>query len=110
MNDELNVACIADCLERIALYTSSGRAAFNQSTLIQDAVIRNFQVMGEATKNISEALKLAYSDVPWRRVAGFRDVLVHDYLRIDLDIVWNIIEVELPKLRPQILEILQALS
>ena len=91
IDDSLNIACIAECIARIESYTSNGREAFDQNSMIQDAVIRNFQGIGDATKNLSEQLRARYLDVPWRNLAGFRDVLVHDYLRIDLDIVWDII-------------------
>ncbi|MER3476977.1 MAG: DUF86 domain-containing protein, partial [Leptolyngbya sp. ERB_1_2] len=59
---------------------------------------------------LSSELRQAYPGVPWRRMAGFRDVLVHDYLRVDFNIVWEIIEIELPNFKPQILEILQILN
>ncbi|MBW4440406.1 MAG: DUF86 domain-containing protein [Plectolyngbya sp. WJT66-NPBG17] len=110
IDDGLNINCIAECIARIEEYTSEGREAFEASTLIQDAVVRNFQVIGDATKNLSSEIKQAYPDVPWRRMAGFRDVLVHDYLRIDFNIVWEIIEIEIPNFKPQILEILQILN
>lgn len=110
IDDGLNMTCIAECVARIEEYTTAGQDAFAASTLIQDAVIRNFQVIGDATKNLSPELRQSYPDVPWRRMAGFRDVLVHDYLRVDLAIVWEIIEIELPSLKPKILEILQTLN
>lgn len=110
IDDGLNMNCIAECVARIEEYTTAGQDAFEASTLIQDAVIRNFQVIGDATKNLSPELRQAYPDVPWRRMAGFRDVLVHDYLRVDLAIVWEIIEIELSSLKPKILEILQTLN
>ncbi|MGG6270478.1 HepT-like ribonuclease domain-containing protein [Leptolyngbya sp. AN03gr2] len=110
IDDGLNVACIAECIARIEEYTSSGREVFEATRMIQDAVVRNFQVIGDATKNLSSEIKQAYPNVPWRRMAGFRDVLVHDYLRVDFNIVWEIIEMELPNLKPQILEILQILD
>lgn len=110
IDDGLNISCIAECIARIEEYTSGGQEAFEASSLIQDAVVRNFQVIGDATKNLSLELRQAYPDVPWRRMAGFRDVLVHDYLRVDFNIVWEIIEIELPNFKPQILEILQILN
>lgn len=109
-DDGLNITCIAECIARIEEYTSAGQEAFETTRMIQDAVVRNFQVIGDATKNLSSDLKQAYPDVPWRRMAGFRDVLVHDYLRIDFNLVWEIIEIELPRFKPQILEILQTFT
>jgi uncharacterized protein with HEPN domain len=109
-DDTLNITCIAESIARIESYTSEGREVFSQTPMIQDAVVRNFQVMGEATKNLSSDLRTTYADVPWRKIAGFRDVLVQDYLRIGLDIVWDIIQDELPPLKPRIAQILQELN
>jgi uncharacterized protein with HEPN domain len=110
IDDRLNITCIAECIARIEEYTIEGQQAFETSTLIQDAVVRNFQVIGDATKNLSIELKQAYPELPWRNMTGFRDVLVHDYLRVDFRIVWELIELELPKIKPQILTIQQTLN
>lgn len=82
--DRLYLESIRDCLERIAEYTDSGEAAFLASRLIQDGVIRNLEVIGEATKNLSEDLRAANPSIPWRQIAGMRDVLIHDYLKVNL--------------------------
>jgi uncharacterized protein with HEPN domain len=81
-----------------------------QSPLIQDAVIRNFEVIGEAAKRVSDQFKQAHPNVPWRRVAGFRDVLIHDYLGVDLNEVWGIVERNLSDLKRKIEAILQELG
>lgn len=57
------------------------------SPMAQDAVIRNFEVIGEAVKQIPDTLKLKRPDIPWRRIAGLRDVLIHQYMSVDLDAV-----------------------
>ena len=67
--------------------------------MIQDAVIRNFEVIGEATKRLSEALKAEHPDIAWRQIAGFRDVLIHDYLKININRIWGVIEKDLPPLK-----------
>ncbi|MCS4142383.1 uncharacterized protein with HEPN domain [Salinibacter ruber] len=61
--------------------------------------MRNFEVIGEAVKQLSPDLRDRYSSVEWRRVAGFRDVLIHNYMGVDLDEVWNVIERDLPRLK-----------
>src|SRR3989442_1460925 len=64
----------------------------------QDAVLRNFTVIGEAVKNLSQSFRDAHPDVPWREVAGMRDILIHQYFRINLDTVWSVVESKLPDL------------
>lgn len=86
--DRLYLESIRDCLERIAEYTEPGEAAFLASRLIQDGVIRNLEVIGEATKNLSEDLRASNPSTPWRQIAGMRDVLIHDYLKVNLSRVW----------------------
>lgn len=95
---------------RIETYTVNGRDAFDRSTLIQDAVLRNFEVIGEAAKRIPADFRLRYPDVQWQRMTGFRDVLIHDYDGINLDRVWETIHFDLPPLLPRLREILQELE
>ena len=87
---------IRECIENIETYTSEGEEAFKQSRLIQDAVIRNLEIIREATKRLPKTFRAKYTQVPWKTMAGLRDVLIHDYLRINVDRVWNIIEINLP--------------
>lgn len=91
-----------ECIRRIEEYTASGKDAFLASTLIQDAVIRNLQVLAESSKRISERARERSSDVPWRQIAGFRNVAVHEYLYIDLGYVWEIVSIDIPELRAKL--------
>jgi len=75
---------------------------FYKSTQLQDAVIRRIEIIGEATKKITEATKIKYPEIPWRKMAGMRDVLIHDYDGINLDIVWNTCKDKLPELKEQL--------
>jgi uncharacterized protein with HEPN domain len=81
-------------------------AAFLEDTKTQDAVIRNLEIIGEATKNLSTRLQDTYSDVPWKSIAGMRDRLIHGYFGVNVDIVWGVIITELTELTKQIAEMI----
>lgn len=104
--DQLYLESIRDCLERIAEYTAAGEQAFLASRLIQDGVIRNLEVIGEATKNLSSDLRAANPEIPWRQIAGMRDVLIHDYLKVNLARVWRTVASDLPPLREAVQRLL----
>jgi uncharacterized protein with HEPN domain len=79
---------------------------FIGSPMAQDAVVRNFEVIGEAVKRIPESMKEERPDIPWRRIAGLRDVLIHQYMRVDLEAVWAIVRDDLPEFKQAVAEIL----
>ena len=87
------------CIERVEKYTGGGREEFFQSTLIQDAAMRNLQIMCESSGRVSEAMKSAIPNTRWRDIRRFRDVLAHAYLSIDLNRVWTDVENDLPTLK-----------
>jgi uncharacterized protein with HEPN domain len=94
---------IQEAIRRIMTYTAGMTyQVFLRDTKTQDAVIRNLEVMGEAVKNLSKDLRERYPDVPWKSMAGVRDRLIHHYFGVNLDIVWQIVEDELPKIVPQL--------
>ena len=97
--DVLYLEHIAERIRRIEEMAEGGREVFESSHVVQDAIIRNFEVIGEAVKQLSSTLRDQYPEVPWRRIAGFRDVLIHNYMGVDLDEVWNVIEKDLPPLK-----------
>lgn len=105
--DQLYLESIRDCLERIAEYTAAGEQSFLASRLIQDGVIRNLEVIGEATKNLSSDLRTANPEIPWRQIAGMRDVLIHDYLKVNLARVWRTVASDLPPLREAVQRLLK---
>ncbi len=106
-DDKLYLIHISECIQKIESYTSTGRNAFVKSTLNQDAVVRNFEIMGEAAKHLSDQFKQANPEIPWKRIAGFRDVLIHDYVGVDVDEVWKIVERDLSGLKAQINHLLK---
>jgi uncharacterized protein with HEPN domain len=79
-----------------------GREEFQASTLVQDAVLRNLHTLTESTQRLSEAFKAEHPEIDWRGMAGFRNVLVHDYLSVDVQRVWEVIERDLPALKTRI--------
>jgi uncharacterized protein with HEPN domain len=106
--DRLYLIHIRECLERIAHYTTDGREKFLATNLIQDAVLRNLQTLSESSKRHSSTLKALHPDIEWDRMVGFRNVLVHEYLGINLGRVWEIIEQEVPPLRTKVGSLLRA--
>lgn len=74
----------------------------------QDAVVRRLAVIGEAVKGLPEAFRAQYPEVPWRSIAGARDVLVHEYFRVDLELAWEMVQTELPRLAKQVRAIVAA--
>ncbi len=93
---------IADAIADIEKYTDGGRQDFFNKKIIQDAVIRNLEIIGEAVKNISPAIKIEYPDVPWKQIAGLRDILIHHYFGVDLETIWLVVEKRLPVLAERI--------
>lgn len=87
------------------MYTIDGKEVFLKSTMIQDAVVRNIEIIGEITKRISLEFRAFHHEVPGRQMAGIRDVLIHNYDSIDSEIVWNVVEVELPKIKGVLLDV-----
>jgi uncharacterized protein with HEPN domain len=106
--DRLYLESIFECLERIAEYTAAAEEAFQASRLIQDGVIRNLEMIGEAAKNLSSQLRDTNPAIPWRQIAGMRHVLIHDYLKVKLSRVWPTVADDLPPLREAILRILRS--
>ena len=91
------------CLDRIDDYVREGREGFLTDPKTQDAVIRNLEIIGQAVRDYdANALVSAAPSVPWHRIAALRNVLAHQYLGVDLNLVWNIVQFELPRLREAI--------
>ena len=96
-----------ECIQRIEENVAAGRDSFVASHTLQDAVLRNLQTMAESTQCLSEDLKAAHPEIEWRRIVAFRNVLVHDYLGIDVERVWEITQRDIPQLKQAILTMLK---
>lgn len=108
-DDRVYIAHILRCISRIEEYTLEGRERFLSSHLIQDGVLRNLQVMAESTQRLSDSLRAPHPEVDWKALAGFRNVLVHDYLGIDLESAYRAVEQDMPKLKAACEAMLQVL-
>ncbi|MDZ4725866.1 MAG: DUF86 domain-containing protein [Leptospira sp.] len=102
-NDQLYLAHILQSVNRILEYIAGiSETDFDANYLVQDAVIRQLEIIGEATKRLSDELRTANPQIPWKDMAGMRDVLIHDYLNVDLNIVWKTAKQYIPPLKVQI--------
>ena len=98
-DDRIYIDHILECMEWIARYTAEGRDAFFSDRKTQSATLRELQTLAESTQRLSDELKKAHPKIPWESISGFRNVLVHDYLGIKPERIWEIIERDLPAFR-----------
>ena len=105
-DDLVYIEHILGCIRKIKEFTNGlSLKDFSVNELVQDAVIRNIEIIGEASKKISSDTKQIFYEIPWREIAGMRDKLIHDYLGVDVEVVWRTITEDIPTLEKQIKEI-----
>lgn len=101
-DDKERLKDIAEAIERIEKYTAKGRQAFEKDELIQNWIVRHLQIIGEATRSLSTEYREKHPGVAWSKIIGMRNILVHDYFGIDVDIVWSAVEHDLPVLKQKV--------
>jgi uncharacterized protein with HEPN domain len=108
-DDRERLLDVQEAIGRIEKYASRGRQAFETDELVQTWIVHHIRIIGEACRALSDALKKRYSNVPWPEVVGMRNILVHHYFDVDSDIVWSVVERDLPVLKSQVEAILKEL-
>ena len=107
-NEKIFLAHVLESAEKIERFTKGiSKEEFADSDLIQDGVARRLEIIGEATKNIPEDFKKMHPEIEWRKVAGTRDVLIHGYFGVDINLVWDITKNDIPVLKMKIQKILE---
>jgi len=101
---------ILEAIERVERYAAGGTAALENNELVQTWILHHLQIIGEASSRLSQALCARHSEVGWSQIIGMRNILVHHYFEIDLDIVKAVLEKDLPPLKSRIQEILSGLN
>ncbi len=108
-SDQLLLEDIRDAIKIIRRYTPADRGMLDTDLPVQSLMLRYIQIVGEASWRLSDEFKAATPQVPWKKIGAMRHVLVHDYFRVDLNQVWNVVTVHIPVLEPQIDAILNSL-
>ena len=105
-DDRLRLLDMAEAIHKIEKYTSSGKQAFEHDELVQIWVVHHLQILGEAARGISDESQRDYSHIPWGKIIGFRNILVHHYFAVNTDEIWAVVETNIPPLKKELERIL----
>lgn len=106
-DDRSRLLDVIEAIERIERYAARGRKAFETDELLQTWVVHHIQIIGEAVRKLSDALRFAYPEIPWAQIIAMRNIVVHDYFGVDTEEVWAAVERDLPDLKRKIQAILR---
>jgi len=109
-NNRVYLQDILSAIERIEEYTSQGEAYFLSHSLVQDGVIRQLSVIGEASAKLTRSFRIKYPEIPWKKIVGMRNIIIHDYSVIDLPIIWIVSTDNLPALKKFVAMILAEIA
>ncbi|HAM37899.1 MAG: hypothetical protein A2474_07280 [Elusimicrobia bacterium RIFOXYC2_FULL_34_12] len=102
-NYQIFLKDIKDCTHKILEYVKDKSfSAFINDNMLVDAVMKNLMIIGEAVKKVPEEIRKKHKEIEWKKIAGFRDILIHHYFEIDNDVLWDIIRNKIPELKKQI--------
>ena len=108
-SDRLRLEDMRDAIDEVARYLPADRAAFDRDPPVQSHIYRHVMIVGEAAWQLSQALKDANPQVPWKQIAGMRHIMVHDYFKVDWNIVYETAKTHVPALRPHVEAMLKSL-
>ena len=109
-SDKAYLQHILEMIGRVEAATGLGKSAFLGSHLHQDAVLRNLHTMTETTQRLSAELKALHPSTNWATLSAFRNILVHDYLGIDIELVWTVVSQDIPEFKDQVSRILKTIE
>lgn len=98
-DDRERLLDIQEAITDIRKYARRGRSEFEKEELIQTWIIHHLLIIGEAVTGLSDSFKEEHPDIPWSKIVGMRNILIHNYFGIDLDVVWSVVEDDLPELQ-----------
>ncbi len=101
---------ILEAIKQIEKYAVKGEKEYSQNELIQKWMIYHLQIIGEATSKISNEIQIKYTSIPWPQIVGLRNIIVHEYFGIDLEEIWNTVIIDIPKLKTEVLKIIEELK
>ncbi|MHC4508400.1 MAG: HepT-like ribonuclease domain-containing protein [Planctomycetota bacterium] len=101
-DDRERLLDIQEAIENVQKYGTRGKDAFKNDELVQTWVLHHIQILGEATARISDEFQEEHPDIPWFKIIGMRNILVHDYFHVDIEAVWSVVENDLPVLYDQV--------